>query len=326
MLDIKAVVWLEEYLRDNWEKTLLIVSHDREFLNQIITDCIHFSSKKLTAYTGSYDDYDRVRTENLKNQQRAIENQSAYKAHVQKFIDRFRYKAARAALVQSRIKMLSKLEIIPAIIEDPTISFTFPQPFPIKGPLISLKNVAFGYDENNILFPNLTFDIDMESRIAIVGANGQGKTTFLNILSGSLKPRDGYAIINPRLKFAKFSQHHIDQMNLSMTPLQYLESLYPGKTANEYRSFLGRYGISGDIVFQKNKTLSGGQKSRVVFATMALSQPHILLLDEPTNHLDIDTVDVLAKALNDFTGGVVLISHDERLLTLVCNELWEVKK
>jgi len=221
--------------------------------------------------------------------------------------------------------MLSKLEIIPAMIEDPTISFTFSQPFPLKGPMISLKNVAFGYKDDDILFPDLTFDIDMDSRIALVGANGQGKSTVLNILSGSLKPRSGYAIINPRLKFAKFSQHHIDQMDLELTPLQYLESLFPGKTANEYRSFLGRYGISGDIVFQKNRTLSGGQKSRVIFASMALTQPHIMLLDEPTNHLDIDTVDVLAKALNEFTGGIVLISHDERLLTLVCNELWEVR-
>jgi ATP-binding cassette subfamily F protein 3 len=244
---------------------------------------------------------------------------------VQKFIDRFRYKAARASLVQSRIKMLSKLEIIPAVVEDPSISFTFPQPFPVKGPLISLKTVSFGYTYETVLFRNLDFDIDMDTRMALVGANGQGKTTVLNILSGDLKPIDGYSIINPRLRFAKFSQHHIDQMDLDLTPLQYVESLFPGKTVNEYRSFLGRYGISGDIVFQRNATLSGGQKSRVIFATMALSQPHIMLLDEPTNHLDIDTVDILSKALNEFTGGIVLISHDERLLTMVCNELWEVK-
>jgi len=263
----------------------------------------------------------------LKNQQRALESQEAYRTHVQKFIDRFRYKAGRASLVQSRIKMLDKLEIIPAIIEDPTCSFTFPQPFPIRGTLISLKGVSFGYDEEEklLLFDNLNFDIDMETRVALVGANGQGKSTFLNLLSGALKPTGGYSIINPRLRFAKFSQHHIDQMDLEITPLEYLASIYPNKTENEYRSFLGRYGISGDIVFQTNRTLSGGQKSRVIFAALSLSQPHIMLLDEPTNHLDIDTVDVLSKALNEFTGGVILISHDERLLTAVCNELWEVR-
>jgi len=325
MLDIRSVVWLEEYLRDNWEKTLVIVSHDREFLNNISTDIVHLHGKKLVYYTGSYEDYDRVRSENLKNQQRALESQTAYRAHVQKFIDRFRYKAGRASLVQSRIKMLNKLELIPAIIEDPTCSFTFPQPFPIKGPLISLKGVSFGYSDEKLLFNNLSFEIDMDTRVALVGANGQGKSTVLNLLAGLLKPVGGYAVINPRLRFAKFSQHHIDQMNLEQTPLQYLASLYPNKTQNEYRSFLGRYGISGDIVFQVNRTLSGGQKSRVIFAAMSLSQPHIMLLDEPTNHLDIDTVDVLAKALNDFTGGIVLISHDERLLTAVCNELWEVR-
>jgi len=279
----------------------------------------------LAYYTGNYDDYDRIRTENLKNQQRALESQEAYRTHVQKFIDRFRYKAGRASLVQSRIKMLNKLEIIPAIIEDPTCSFTFPQPFPIRGTLISLKGVCFGYTEEQTLFKDLNFDIDMETRVALVGANGQGKTTFINLLSGALRPTEGYSIINPRLRSAKFSQHHIDQMDLNLTPLEYLATLYPNKTENEYRSFLGRYGISGDIVFQTNRTLSGGQKSRVIFAALSLSQPHIMLLDEPTNHLDIDTVDVLSKALNEFTGGVILISHDERLLTAVCNELWEVR-
>jgi len=215
---------------------------------------------------------------------------------------------------------------IAAVIEDPSFAFSFPTPDALRPPLIQFTDVTFGYNPENILFQKLSFSFDMESRIALVGANGQGKSTILGLLCDELKPRAGYIFRNQRMRIAKFSQHHVDQMPLDKTPVEFLQSDYPGKDVQVYRDMLGRYGISGDMVFQKNSSLSGGQKSRVAFAHMGLRSPHIIVLDEPTNHLDIETVDVLAQALNDFEGGLILVSHNERLISLVCDEIWVVDR
>jgi len=304
----------------------LVISHDREFLNSVVTDIIHFHEKKLAYYSGNYDSFEVVRNERLLNQKRAFEAQAAQKAHIQKFIDKFRYNAKRASLVQSRLKKISKMAPIAAVIEDPSFAFSFPTPDALRPPLIQFTDVTFGYNPENILFQKLSFSFDMESRIALVGANGQGKSTILGLLCDELKPRAGYIFRNHRMRIAKFSQHHVDQMPLDKTPVEFLQSDYPGKDVQVYRDMLGRYGISGDMVFQKNSSLSGGQKSRVAFAHMGLRSPHIIVLDEPTNHLDIETVDVLAQALNDFEGGLILVSHNERLISLVCDEIWVVDR
>uniref|UniRef100_A0A6B2KZ86 ABC transporter domain-containing protein n=1 Tax=Arcella intermedia TaxID=1963864 RepID=A0A6B2KZ86_9EUKA len=324
MLDIQAVLWLESYLRDKWKGTVLVISHDREFLNTVATDIIHFQEKKLAYYTGNYDTFEVTRTERLLNQKRAFESQTAQKAHIQKFIDKFRFNAKRASLVQSRLKKLSKMAPIPAVMEDPNFAFSFPTPDMLRPPVIQFTEVSFGYKPEKILFPKLNFSFDMESRVALVGANGQGKSTILSLICDEVKPRSGYIFRNARMRIGKFSQHHVDQMPLDKTPIEFLQRDYPGKDLQTYRDMLGRYGISGDMVFQKNNSLSGGQKSRVAFAHIGMKQPHIIILDEPTNHLDIETVDVLAQALNEFEGGIILVSHNERLISLVCDELWIV--
>lgn len=303
---------------------MLVVSHDREFLNDIATDIIHLNNEQLTYYTGNYDAYVRARTEKMKNLQRMAEAQANQKKHVQAFIDRFRYNANRAALVQSRIKKLEKMEVLPEMVEDQTIAFTFPPATPLRPPIIQFSDVSFGYTPEKILFKDLNFSIDMESRVALVGENGQGKTTILNLIAGELIPSSGLLFRHGRLRMAKFSQHHVDQLDLSLTPVQWLQVHHPGKEFQEYRAWLGKYGIQGDLAGQKIETLSGGQKSRVVFAHMAMLQPQIMVLDEVVNHLDIETVDALANALNEYTGGIVLISHDERLISLVCDEVWIV--
>jgi len=313
-----------QYLKQ-WKNTLLVVSHDRDFLNEICTDIIHLENQKLTSYKGDYDSFEQTRSERLKNQQRAYDAQKAHRAHVQKFIDRFRYNAKRASLVQSRLKMLSKMEVLSAVVEDPSITFKFPEPDTLKPPIIQFTDVYFGYSEDKMVFSNLNFSLDMESRVSLVGSNGMGKSTLLGLISGELKEKKGYVFRNGRIRIAKFSQHHVDQLDLTITPVEFLAKEFPGKDSQTYRSQLGSYGISGSLALQKIETLSGGQKSRVVFAYLGMKKPHFLILDEPTNHLDIETVDILAMALNSFSGGIVLVSHDKRLIQLVCNELWVVE-
>eukprot|EP00029_Vermamoeba_vermiformis_P006136 TRINITY_DN2324_c0_g1_i1.p1 TRINITY_DN2324_c0_g1~~TRINITY_DN2324_c0_g1_i1.p1 ORF type:complete len:697 (-),score=231.17 TRINITY_DN2324_c0_g1_i1:12-2102(-) len=324
MLDVKTVLWLENYLT-KWPKTLFVVSHDREFLNHVATDIVHLQAEILTTYKGNYDAFAKARLEKMMTQQKLHEAQDKQRAHVQKFIDRFRFNAKRASLVQSRIKMLSKIEVIPEVVEDPTLSFTFPSTEPLKSPVVQFQDVTFGYDPNKPLFKKLNFNINMESRVALIGANGMGKTTLLKVITEDLKPTSGYVVKSSRLRLAKFSQHHVEQLDLDLSPVQFLQRHYPGKDQQHYRSFLGRYGISADLALQRMDTLSGGQKSRVVFAFMAMMEPHVMVLDEPINHLDIETVDILAQALNDFEGGLVLVSHDERMINMVCDELWLVE-
>jgi len=287
---------------------------------------LYISTKKnLTYYTGAYDSFELQRNERLLSQQKAYDTHVAHRDHIQQFITRFRAKAGRASLVQSRIKKLERMTPIAAVIEDPTLAFSFPEVAVLNGPVIQVQNVTFGYTQERTIFENLNFDITCESRIALVGSNGTGKSTLIKLLSKELRPSSGYIIVNGGLNFAKFTQHHIDQMDLNMTPLEHLQYSFPGRTSLECRTMLGRYGLSGDIVFQSNATLSGGQKSRLMFAHLGMKEPHLMFLDEPTNHLDIDTVDILAQALNEYQGAVILVSHDERLLSLVCNELWIVK-
>lgn len=324
MLDVKTTLWLEKYLL-TWKKTLVVVSHDRSFLNNIATDIIHLHNSTLNYYTGDYDTFVHTRTERLMVLERTKQAQDDQRKHIQSFIDRFRFNANRAALVQSRIKRLEKMEVLPDVIEDPTLAFTFPKCSPLSPPIIQFKDVSFGYSQDKILFHDVNFSIDLDSRIALVGPNGAGKSTLINLIAGDLTPTKGILFRHGRLRLARFSQHHVDQLDLALSPVEVLRDMYPGKDILEYRSWLGKYGISGDLAKQKIDTLSGGQKSRVVFAIMGMGEPQIMILDEPVNHLDIETVDVLTQALNDYNGGILLVSHDERIITHCCDEVWIVE-
>jgi len=224
--------------------------------------------------------------------------------------------------------MLKKMDVIPALVEDPTVSFIFPDGAPLPPPIIQFKLVNFSYNPGSStessIFTDLNIEFNNDSRVALVGANGMGKTTLLKLITGQLEAVTGLIFRHSRMKFATFSQHHVDQLDMELSALEFFSVSWPGKDPQVYRSHLGRYGLSGDLALQPIDTLSGGQKSRVVFAMMGWMAPHFLILDEPTNHLDVETVDVLANALNDFTGGIVLVSHDERLIQLVCDEIWVV--
>jgi len=320
-LDLFACLWLENYLI-NWDKTLVIVSHQRDFLNAVATDIIHLHSKKLEYYRGNYDAFEKVRNERLRQQQRTHDAQQVQKKHIQKFIDRFRYNAKRAKMAQSRIKKLERMEFVPEIISDPTVNIRFAEPELLNPPILQFEDVAFGYSSDKLLLKGLSVGIDMESRVALVGANGVGKSTLLKLLSGELEPTTGRAIRHPKLRFARFSQHFVDQLDLTQSSLEYFLAKYPGTNQQTARAHLGSFGLSGDLALRTINTLSGGQKCRVVFAIIAWPKPHVLLLDEPSNHLDIDTVDALCFALTEFKGGVLMVSHDGRLISSVCDDIW----
>lgn len=323
-LDLETVVWLESYIQ-TYPKTVIIVSHDRAFLNNVATDIIHFYSESLTYYKGNYDDYERIRGEKLLNQKRTFDSQQARIDHVQKFIDRFRYNAKRASLVQSRIKALNKMELIEEVLEDPTCVFQFPDMEKLNPPLLRIDDGTFSYENKEIL-KEININIDMDTRMAILGRNGCGKTTLLKLLEENLNLNTGQLYKHRRLRIATFTQHHIDQLNLGLSPLEQLASMYANTPSEAIRAHLGSFGITGNLALRPMCFLSGGQKSRVAFAAVAFKQPHILFLDEPTNHLDIDAVNALIIAVEGFSGGVVVVSHDQYFVSSVCKEIWVIKK
>ena len=227
--------------------------------------------------------------------------------------------------MQSRIKAMNKMELVEEIIEDPSCVFIFPCPDKLRPPLLKLEDGYFSYKEENHILRNVNFAIDMESRIAIVGANGVGKSTLLKLLVGSLELKSGNSYRNARLSLSMFTQHHTDQLKLHLSPLEQFIEDFPGSTQETYRAHLGSFGVVGTLALRPNYLLSGGQKSRVAFALATWKNPHILVLDEPTNHLDIDAVNALIIALNNYQGGVIIVSHDQHLISTVCEEIWHVK-
>ena len=328
MLDMKAIVWLESHLVEKWTSTLLVVSHDRQFLNVVPTDTLHFYNQEITPYKGNFDNFIKIKTDKLKNQQREYDAQMEHRKHVQEFIDKFRYNAKRATLVQSKIKMLEKLPVLRPVDKETTVTFRFEDPEPLSGsPILQLDEVWFKYDTSktaDFLLQRLCLNANFKSRICIVGDNGSGKTTLLKLLTGDLEPTRGSRNTHRNLKLGYFTQHHVDQLEMNQCPLEFLATKFPGRTSEQYRSYLGKFGVSGDLSLQPLASLSGGQKSRVAFAVMSASNPNILILDEPTNHLDVETVEALGQSLNAYQGGVILVSHDEQLIKLVCKEMWYV--
>lgn len=325
-LDLHAVLWLESYLL-KWPKTLIVVSHAREFLNTVVTDILHLHGQKLITYKGDYDIFERTRAERLRNQQKAHEANERTRAHMQAFIDKFRYNAKRASLVQSRIKALDRVGHVDAIVNDPDYKFEFPTPEDRpSAPIISFSDASFGYPGGPILFKNLNFGIDLDSRLAMVGPNGIGKSTLLKLISRELEPTSGTVFRSAKVRMAVFSQHHVDGLDLSATPLLYMMRCFPGIVEQKLRAHLGSFGITGNMALQPMYTLSGGQKSRVAFAKITFNKPHILLLDEPSNHLDLDAVEALIQGLVLFQGGVLMVSHDEHLISGSVDELWVISE
>jgi ATP-binding cassette subfamily F protein 3 len=319
---MNAVMWLEDYLIQ-WPYTLVVVSHARDFINNIATDIVHLTNQKLYYYKGNYDDFEKSRSERAKLLSRQKSAQIKKIDHMQGFIDKFRANAKRASLVQSRIKQLNKIEIIEEIMEDPTCLFVFPVPEKLNPPILRLDNVDLGYG-TNIILNKANFAVDMTSRIAVVGPNGAGKTTLLKCLFNELQPLNGILYRHNKLKLAMFTQHHVDQLDLELSPIEELAKLYPNLATDLIRSHLASFGITGNLALRPIYLLSGGQKSRVALAAIVFKNPHIILMDEPTNHLDIDAVNALALALTSYNGGLVIVSHDQHFVESVCNQIYVV--
>ena len=323
-LDMNAVMWLEDYLI-KWPYTLVIVSHARDFIDNVATDVIHLQNQKLTYYKGNYTDFEKTRAEMIKNQQKVHDAQQRKIEHMQEFIDRFRYKAKRAALVQSRIKQMNKMELVEEILEDPTCIFDFPDPEKINPPILRLDNADLGYN-NKVVVEKINLNIDMSSRIALVGANGCGKTTLLKGLDGKIEPISGSCYRHPKLRLAVFAQHHIEQLDLELSPVEQIQKYYPNVETEKIRSHLGHYGISGNLALRPNYLLSGGQKSRVALALILMNKPQVILMDEPTNHLDLDAINALSIALNAYDGGLLIVSHDQNFVERVCKDIYMIEE
>jgi ATP-binding cassette subfamily F protein 3 len=316
MLDVPSITFLSTYLQ-TYPSTVLVVSHDRAFLNEVATDIIHQHSERLDYYKGSdFDSFYATKEERRKTAKREYENQMVQRAHLQAFIDKFRYNAAKSSEAQSRIKKLERMPVLEAPEAEYTVHFKFPDVEKLSPPIIQMTNVAFGYTPDKPLLKHVDLDVQLDSRIGIVGPNGAGKTTVLKLLIGQLQPTSGLISQNPRLRIGFFAQHHVDALDMSTSAVGFMQKNYPGKTDEEYRRHLGMTGL------QKLELLSGGQKSRVAFACLSLTNPHILVLDEPSNHLDIEAMDALSGALNAFQGGVLMVSHDVTMLQNVCSSLW----
>jgi len=322
MLDVPSITFLSNYLQ-GYPSTVLVVSHDRAFLNEVATDIIHQHSQRLDYYRGAnFDAFYATKEERKKTAKREYENQMAQRAHLQAFIDKFRYNAAKSSEAQSRIKKLEKMPVLEAPEAEYSVHFKFPDVEKLSPPIVQMSGVTFGYTKDNILLKNVDLDVQLDSRIGIVGPNGAGKTTVLKLLIGKLSPTSGVISQHPRLRVGFFAQHHVDALDLNASAVGFMAKNYPGKTDEEYRRQLGAFGITGMTGLQKMELLSGGQKSRVAFACLALTNPHILVLDEPSNHLDIEAMDALSEALKDFQGGVLMVSHDVTMLQTVCTSLW----
>ena len=321
-LDLESAMWLEDYLR-TYRGTVVVVSHDRDLLNGVAREIVHLDQSKLVLYKGDYDRFERTRRLRLEQEGRLRANLEAERARIRKFVDRFRYKATKARQAQSRLKMLERMEPAPERREDAPVGIDFPDPGPLAPPLFAARGVSVGYGGRPVL-RRLSFRLDGDDRIALLGANGNGKSTLIRLLAGKLEPEEGTVTAAPGLRTGYFAQHQADELDLDATPSIELARRRRGDAPERIRSRLARFGFSQERSETAVADLSGGEKARLLFALMTARNPHLLLLDEPTNHLDAESRRALIHAVNAFAGAVVLVSHDPHVVGLVADRLWLV--
>ena len=322
-LDLEGTLWLENYVA-RYPHQVLLISHDRDLLNKAVDSIVHLDRGKLTWYSGGYDSFDRQRREKLILQEKAREKQDVQRKHMQAFVDRFRYKASKARQAQARLKMLEKMEPIAALTEESAKPISFPEPEGrLAPPILKLENVATGYGDTKIL-SRLTLNVDADDRIALLGANGNGKSTFAKLISGRLGAMDGEITKATKLKIAFFAQHQLDELRPAESAVAHVRTLMPDAPEAKVRARVARFGLPTDRMETPAKDLSGGEKARLLLGLVTFDGPNLIILDEPTNHLDIDSREALVHALNDFPGAVVLISHDRHLVEACADRLWLV--
>ena len=321
-LDLEATLWLEGWLA-RFPGACLIVSHDRGLLDRAVQGIAHLDRCKLSFTPGGYDEFVRIRTEQAMQQSRAAERIAAQRAHMQSFVDRFRAKATKARQAQARIKALEKLPVLDTVVEAAPTRFDFPEPARLAPPVLALERVAAGYGETRVL-SGLSLSVDTDDRIALLGANGNGKSTFAKLLAGRLEPMAGTVRRSPKLRVGYFAQHQTDELVMGDTPVAHMARALPRALPPQVRSQLARFGLDADRADTPVGSLSGGEKARLLLALATRDAPQLLILDEPTNHLDIDAREALVRALADFEGAVLLITHDPHLVELVADRLWLV--
>ncbi len=322
-LDLEGALWLESYLA-KYPHTVLIISHDRGLLNRAVGGILHLEDRKLTYYQGPYDQFARQRAEKRALQAAMAKKQQARRDHMQSFVDRFKAKASKAKQAQSRLKMIEKMDMITAPEDVARKVFTFPEPEELSPPIINIENGSVGYTEDNPVLTRLNLRIDQDDRIALLGKNGQGKSTLAKLLSDRLPLMAGKQINSSKLRVGFFAQHQVDELIVEETPLQHMIAARPGVMQSKLRAQLAGFGLGPEQAETEVGRLSGGQKARLSLLLATLHAPHLLILDEPTNHLDIESREALVEALTRYSGAVILVSHDMHLLSLVADRLWLV--
>jgi len=321
-LDLDAVIWLERWLK-SYEGTLILISHDRDFLDPVVDKIIHIEQQTLIEYTGNYSSFERQRVAKLAQQQALYQSQQEKVSHLQKYIDRFRAQATKAKQAQSRIKMLERMELIaPAHVDNP-FSFSFRAPESLPNPLLKMEKVTAGYGER-IILDAIKLNLVPGSRIGLLGRNGAGKSTLIKLLAGELDPLEGKVGLAKGIKLGYFAQHQLEYLRAEESPLQHLARIAPAVLEQQLRDYLGGFGFQGDKVSEATARFSGGEKARLVLALIVWQRPNLLLLDEPTNHLDLDMRQALTEALIDFEGALVVVSHDRHLLRSTTDDLYLV--